>query len=73
MNFAAQLVAWLNVAANALGKLLLAPIALLPGWLSITVVSAFLGLACLIVFKYTSRPAGRDAQSATTSRPTCWS
>ncbi len=55
MNFAAQLVAWLNVAANALGKLLLAPIALLPGWLSITVVSAFLGLACLIVFKYTSR------------------
>ena len=54
MNVLAQLVAWLNVAANALGKPLLAPIALLPGWLSITLVSALLGLACLIAFKYTS-------------------
>jgi len=54
MNALAQLVAWLNVAANALGRYLLAPIALLPGWLSITIASAVLGLACLIVFKYTS-------------------
>ena len=54
MNVLAQLVAWLNVAANALGKFLLAPIALLPGWLSITIVSAILGLACLVAFKYTS-------------------
>jgi len=55
MNVLAQIVVWLNVAANAVGKLLLAPIALLPGWLSITLVSAVLGLACLIVFKYTSQ------------------
>ncbi|MGA2257498.1 MAG: hypothetical protein ABSG53_22795, partial [Thermoguttaceae bacterium] len=54
MNIPAQLVAWLNLAANALGKLLLAPIALLPGWLSMTLLSALLGLACLAVFKYTS-------------------
>ncbi len=54
INLLAQLVAWLNVPANALGKFLLAPIALLPGWLSLTIVSALLGLACLIVFKHTS-------------------
>ncbi|MGO9111215.1 MAG: hypothetical protein ACLP9L_18475 [Thermoguttaceae bacterium] len=54
MNILAQLVAWLNLAANALGRLLLAPIALLPGWLSITFISALLGLACVTVFKYTS-------------------
>ncbi len=55
MNALAQLVVWLNVPANALGRFLLAPIALLPGWLSITIASAILGLACLIAFKYTSR------------------
>ena len=54
MNALAQIVVWLNVAANAAGKLLLAPIALLPGWLSITLISAILGLLCLIAFKYTS-------------------
>ncbi len=64
----AQLVTWLNVPANALGKFLLAPIGLLPGWLSITVVSALLGLACLVAFKYTSnqqalRQVRRDIQA----------
>jgi len=54
MDALAQLVVWLNLAANALGRSLLAPIALVPGWLSISVVSAVLGLACLVVFKYTS-------------------
>jgi len=51
----AQIIAWLNVVANYLGELLLAPIAWLPGWLSSTIVAAALGLVMLIVFKYTSR------------------
>ena len=54
MDVLAQIVAWLNVVANVLGKLLLAPVAVLPGWLSSTVVAAALGLVMLIVFKYTS-------------------
>ena len=54
MNLLAQLVAWLNVPANALGKPFLAPVAMVPGWLSMTLVSALLGLACMLVFKYTS-------------------
>ena len=54
MDTLAQLVAWLNLVANAVGRFCLAPIAILPGWLSITVISAILGLACLLVFKYTS-------------------
>ncbi len=53
-NALAQLFCWLNAPANALGRFLLAPVAVLPGWLSITIVSALLGLVCLIVFKYTS-------------------
>ena len=55
MAVLAQIIAWLNVVANALGKLLLAPIAVLPGWLSSTIVAATLGLVMLIVFKYTSQ------------------
>jgi hypothetical protein len=51
----AQIVAWLNVPANALGKLLLTPLAGLPGWLSNTIVAAVLGLVMLVVFKYTSQ------------------
>jgi hypothetical protein len=54
INVLAQIVAWLNVPANALGEFLLAPIAVLPGWLSATIVSAATGLLLLVVFKYTS-------------------
>jgi hypothetical protein len=50
----AQIVAWLNAAANGLGRLLLAPIGSLPGWLSATLVSAATGVLLLVVFKYTS-------------------
>ncbi|HZW34059.1 MAG TPA: hypothetical protein VFF52_25270 [Isosphaeraceae bacterium] len=50
----AQIVAWLNGAANALGRLLLAPAGHLPGWLSATVVAAVTGVLLLIMFKYTS-------------------
>ena len=54
MDFATQLVVWLNALANALGGLLLAPIGVLPGWLSATLVAALTGVALLAVFKYTS-------------------
>jgi hypothetical protein len=50
----AQLVAWLNAAANAIGRILLAPVALVPGWLSATIVAAVTGVLLLVVFKYTS-------------------
>jgi hypothetical protein len=50
----AQLVVWLNAVANGLGRTLLAPIALLPGWLSATLVAAVTGVLFLVAFKYTS-------------------
>ena len=50
----AQIVVLLNALANALGRLLLAPIASLPGWLSATLVAAVTGVFLLFVFKYTS-------------------
>src|SRR5262245_24050227 len=54
MDVLTQIVVWLNAVANALGAWLLAPIGVLPGWLSITIVSAVSGLLILIAFKYTS-------------------
>jgi uncharacterized membrane protein (DUF106 family) len=54
MVFLVQLITWVNVATNALCGLLLAPVAMVPGWLSITVISAVLGVLLLIIFKYTS-------------------
>jgi uncharacterized membrane protein (DUF106 family) len=53
-DFAAQLVAWLNVPANWLGDTVLAFIAVLPGWLSNTIISAVTGVILLVIFKYTS-------------------
>jgi hypothetical protein len=50
----AQAVAWLNAVADAVGRYVLAPIGLLPGWLSATIVAAVTGLALLVAFKYTS-------------------
>ena len=54
MDVLAQIAAWLSAAANALGRFLLAPIGVLPGWLSATVVAAVTGVLLLAVFKYTS-------------------
>jgi hypothetical protein len=54
MGLLAQVVAWLNAVANALGGPLFAPVALLPGWLSATIVSVVTGILLLAVFKYTS-------------------
>ncbi len=54
MTFFAQIIAWINTPTNALGKICLAPIGMLPGWLSNTIISAVAGIFLLIVFKYTS-------------------
>ena len=35
MDVLPRIAAWLNIPANALGKLLLAPLSVLPGWLSV--------------------------------------
>jgi hypothetical protein len=55
MDVLAQIVVWLNAVANVLGRWLLAPIGVLPGWLSATLVSAATGVMLLVVFKYTSK------------------
>src|SRR5438093_12939173 len=54
MDVVAQLVVWLNAVANVFGRWLLAPIGVLPGWLSATIVAAVTGVLLLVVFKYTS-------------------
>jgi hypothetical protein len=54
MDVLVQVVVWLNALANAVGSLLLAPLSVLPGWLSATVVAAATGIVMLIVFKHTS-------------------
>jgi hypothetical protein len=57
MSILAQIIAWLNAGANALGRFLLAPLGILPGWLSATLVSAVTGILLLVLFKYTSNQA----------------
>lgn len=54
MNFLAQIIAWLNVPVNAVCKLLSAPMAAVPGWVSNTAISAVTGVIMLVIFKYTS-------------------
>jgi hypothetical protein len=56
-----QIAVWLNGAADQLGRLVLAPLGFLPGWLSATAVAAVTGVFFLAVFKYTSnqRAIGR--------------
>lgn len=54
MDVLASIIVRLNAVANALGRPLLAPVAVVPGWLSATVVAAVTGVGLLVVFKYTS-------------------
>ncbi len=54
MSFLAQIMVWLNALANAIGQVVLAPVAYLPGWLSATVIAAVTGVLLLVMFKYTS-------------------
>jgi len=44
----------LNVAADALGGIVFAPLGVLPGWLSATLVAAVTGVLLLVAYKYTS-------------------
>jgi hypothetical protein len=53
MNELTHVVVALNAVANALGRLL-APIGLMPGWLSATLVAIVTGVGMLAIFKYTS-------------------
>lgn len=57
----AQIISWINVLTNIFGKFFLAPIAVLPGYLSNTIISAVTGMFLLVIFKYTSnqRAIGR--------------
>jgi hypothetical protein len=55
MSLLTQTIVWLNTGANALGSILLAPLAVLPGWLSATLVAVVSGLLLLLIFKYTSQ------------------
>ena len=57
MTLLAQLIAWLNVVGNILFGLLQKPMESLPAWLSLTVISAVLGVLMLILFKHTSNQA----------------
>jgi hypothetical protein len=50
----AQAAAWLSAAASFLGRFLLAPLGVVPGWLSATAIAAVTGVFLLAVFKYTS-------------------
>ena len=61
MSFFAIVISWINKLSNFFGRFLLAPIAVLPGWLSIAIISAVTGLFFLVVFKYASnqRAIGR--------------
>ncbi len=54
MGFLVALITWINVVTNTICGLLLAPVAMVPGWLSITVISAVVGVLLLVIFKYTS-------------------
>lgn len=49
-----HVVVWLNAFANPLADFVLAPIALLPGGLSLTLIGVITGILMLVVFKYTS-------------------
>ena len=44
MDVLTQVVVWLNTAANVIGRLVFAPIAVLPGWLSATLVAIVTGV-----------------------------
>lgn len=57
MNFLTQILVWLNVPLNFLGGILLAPIGMMPGWLSNTIISAAVGVLLMIIFKHTSNQA----------------
>ncbi len=61
MVFLAHITTWINILTNALGGFLFSWVAVLPGWLSNTIISAIVAVLLLINYKYTSnqRALGR--------------
>jgi len=57
MTLLTHLISWLNAGMNRLFGLLHGPMTALPAWLSLTVISALLGVVLLVLFKYTSNQA----------------
>jgi uncharacterized membrane protein (DUF106 family) len=49
-----KLIILLNALASSIAGVLLAPVAWLPGWLSLSLIAAVTGVLMLLVFKYTS-------------------
>ncbi len=49
-----HIILWLNTLANAIAEYALAPLAVLPGWCSATLVAVVTGVLMLLIFKYTS-------------------
>jgi len=54
IEFVIPVITVVNGAANALGGFFLYPVAVLPSWLSINIISGLLGILLLLIFKYTS-------------------
>ena len=54
MHLAAEIIVWLNRLMNTLSRPLTGFMASLPGWLSLTIISAVVGLLAMAAFKYTS-------------------
>jgi len=61
MDAVAAAIAGLNTLSNAVFAVVFAPVAVLPGWLSITLISAVLGVVIFVIFMLT---ANRRAFSA---------
>jgi hypothetical protein len=54
MDLLTRIITGLNTLANVLGRFALAPVAMLPGWLSATLAAIISGVLLLVVYKYTS-------------------
>jgi uncharacterized membrane protein (DUF106 family) len=54
MDFLVHLIAWINTPVNIISNYLLAPVGMMPGWLSNSMISALTGVFLLVIFKYTS-------------------
>jgi hypothetical protein len=61
MSFLTPLFSVFNTVANVFFAAVFAPVAMLPGWLSLTLISAVLGVVIFVIFMYT---ANRSAFSA---------
>lgn len=60
-DVATQLAVWLNVPANRMGEVLLAPIGWLPGPVSATIAAALSGIVMLLVLKHVSNQRALEA------------